>query len=113
VYAVREKPVINDATLEDAVQAGIDEVATIVSSGTDAPGAVLRTCSDEFRRMLDEAEFIISKGQGNYESLSNEGYPVFFLLMAKCGIIADHIGVGRGDILLKRVSLKKKARSAG
>lgn len=100
-YVVREKPVINDATIEDAVQAGIDQVATIVSSGTDAPGAVLNTCSPEFRETLNQSAFTIAKGQGNYEGLSNEGYPIFFLLKAKCRIIANDLGVVQGDIILK------------
>ncbi len=100
-YVVREKPVINDATIEDAVQAGIDQVATIVSSGTDAPGAVLNTCSPEFREMLNQSTFTIAKGQGNYEGLSSEDYSIFFLLKAKCQIIANDIGVIKGDIILK------------
>lgn len=48
-YVIRGAPVINDATYEDAVQAGIDQIATIVSSGTDAPGILLKTCSSEFK----------------------------------------------------------------
>jgi len=103
-YVVREKPVINDATIEDAAQAGIDKVATIVSSGTDAPGAVLNTCSPEFREMLDQSAFTIAKGQGNYEGLSNEDYMMFFLLKAKCQIIANDLGVTKGDIVLKGIN---------
>jgi uncharacterized protein with ATP-grasp and redox domains len=101
IYVVREVPVINDATCEDAVQAGIDQVAAIVSSGTDAPGTILHTCSSEFRRIYNQAQFIISKGQGNYEALPDERGPIFFLLKAKCPVIADHIGVQEGDIVLK------------
>lgn len=100
-YVVREKPVINDATTEDAMQAGIDKVATIVSSGTDAPGAVLSTCSLKFREILDQSAFTIAKGQGNYEALSNENYSIFFLLKAKCQIIANDLDVRKGDIILK------------
>jgi len=100
-YVVREVPVINDATLDDAVQAGIDKIAAVVSSGTDAPGTILSTCSIEFMQLLDRSEFVIAKGQGNYESLSNENRSIFFLLMVKCGIIADDIGVNKGDIVLK------------
>ncbi|MCK4462605.1 MAG: DUF89 family protein [candidate division Zixibacteria bacterium] len=105
-YIVREKPVINDATAEDAVQAGIDKVATIVSSGTDAPGTILSTCSSEFREMLDSAEFILAKGQGNYEGLSNEDHSIFFLLKAKCQIIANDLGVTKGDIVLKGINIE-------
>jgi uncharacterized protein with ATP-grasp and redox domains len=105
IYIVREIPIINDATYEDAVQAGIDKVATILSSGTDAPGAILKTCSAEFKNIYKNSKFIISKGQGNYEALSNERRPMFFLLKAKCHIIADDIGISKGDIVLKGINL--------
>ncbi len=100
-YVVRGVPVINDVTYGDAVKAGIDKVATIVSSETSAPGLILKTCSTEFIRIFEKARFIISKGQGNYEGLSNEKYPIFFLLKAKCWIIANDLGVDEGDIILK------------
>lgn len=104
-YVVRGTPVINDATREDAVRGGIDEVADIVASGTDAPGTVLGTCNSEFRQMLAGSDFTIAKGQGNYEGLSDSGNPVFFLLMAKCRIIARNLGVDEGDILLKGINI--------
>ena len=100
-YVVRGMPIINDATYEDAVQAGIDRVATILSSGTDAPGTVLETCNPEFKNVYKDSEFIISKGQGNYEALSKEKRAIFFLLRTKCTVVADDIGVCRGDIVLK------------
>lgn len=100
-YVVREQPVINDALREDAIAAGIDKVAKIVSSGTDAPGNILSFCSDEFLKIYQDADFIISKGQGNYEGLSEENLPIFYLLRAKCGVIAEHISVDKGSIILK------------
>ena len=104
-YVVRDAPIINDATYEDAIQAGIDNVATIISSGTDAPGTILETCNDEFREVYDNSKLIISKGQGNYEALSNERRPIFFLLKAKCPVIAKDIGVDDGDIILKGINI--------
>lgn len=101
IYAVRDKPVINDATIDDAVASGLDSVATVVSSGSDAPGTILRRCSEEFLGHFREADLIISKGQGNFESLSAEQGPIFFLLMAKCPLIAKDIGVEQGDIVIK------------
>lgn len=106
VYVVRDIPVINDATYDDAVKAGIDKVATIMSSGTKAPGTVLKTCSDDFRSFFNSSSFIISKGQGNYEGLSGEKKPVFFLLKAKCHVIADDIGIEEGNIILKGINIK-------
>ena len=102
IYAVREKPIINDAIRQDALDAGIDEVAEIVSSGTDAPGTILGLCSESFLEIFRSADLIISKGQGNYEGLSEQTRPVFFLLKAKCAVIARHIGVKKGSLILMK-----------
>jgi uncharacterized protein with ATP-grasp and redox domains len=113
-YVVRDVPIINDATYEDAIQAGINKIATILSSGTDAPGTVLETCSVEFKEAYNNSRFIISKGQGNYEALSGERRPIFFLLKTKCHVIANNIGVDEGDIVLKGEVLgrdKKQGRT--
>lgn len=100
-FVVRENPVINDATMEDALSSGLDEVATLVSSGCDAPGTVLGSCSEQFLARFDRADLIISKGQGNYETLSHEKRPIFFLLKAKCPVIARDLGVNVGDTVIK------------
>lgn len=100
IYVVRENPIINDATREDALDSGIDEVAQIISSGCDAPGNILKFCSEDFFNAYNSSDFIISKGQGNYEGLSDEERPIFFLLKTKCQVIARDIGVERGSIIL-------------
>jgi uncharacterized protein with ATP-grasp and redox domains len=102
VYAVKSGPTLNDATREDALAAGVDRVAEIVSTGSDAPGTILDRCSEEFRKMYEQAELIIAKGQANYETLSEEGPRVFFLLQAKCPVIARDVGVPVGSIVLKQ-----------
>lgn len=99
-YVVREAPMINDAVAEDAEMAGIGEVARIVSSGCVTPGTIREFCSPEFWHMLTHAELIISKGQGNYEGLSHETLPIFYLLKAKCTAVAREIGVPVGSMLL-------------
>jgi uncharacterized protein with ATP-grasp and redox domains len=99
-YVVREKPIINDATREDALAAGLDKVATIISSGCAAPGTVLDQCAPEFRELFRKAPVIISKGQGNFETLSESDAPIFFFLKAKCDVVARHLGVKKGDLVL-------------
>lgn len=106
LYAVRGAPVINDAIYQDALDAGIDKAATIISSGTDAPGTVLTSCSEEFRELFYSSECIISKGQGNYEALSLEKVPIVFLLKVKCHIIARDIGINEGDIALFALNIE-------
>ncbi len=104
-YAVREIPVINDVTWDDALMAGLDEVATIISSGTNAPGTILKTCSSEFMEIYENSDMVISKGQGNYEALSEDKRPIFFLLKVKCHVIASDLDVKEGDIVLKGINV--------
>ena len=66
------------------------------------PGAILNLCSKEFLKVYDSSDLIISKGQGNYEGLSGETRPVFFLLKAKCPVVARDIGVDQGSIVLMK-----------
>ena len=100
-YVVRSAPIINDVTYEDALMAGLGAVSTLVESGAEAPGTVLEICSPEFRERFYRSKFVISKGQGNFEALSETPAPLFFLLMAKCPVIARDIGVNVGDMVLK------------
>ena len=102
IYAVKEKPIINDALAKDARAAGIDKYARVVSSGVDAPGTVISLCSKQFLKIFKEANMIISKGQGNFEALSNAKRSIFFLFMAKCPVIAKDVNCKVGDIILKQ-----------
>lgn len=104
VYVVRDVPVINDVTRENAIDSGLNEVAEIISSGTTAPGTILDLCNDDFLKRFNNAEIVISKGQGNYEGLSNVSRSVFFLLKAKCPIIANDLNVKENDIVLKSIN---------
>ena len=99
-YAVKGGPVLNDATLEDARAAGLERAATLVDTGSDAPGTILDRCSPAFRASYDGAELIIAKGQANYETLSGAGLRVFLLLQTKCPVIARDVGVPVGSIVV-------------
>lgn len=101
-YAVREKPIINDVTEEDAIHSGLGEVAKIISSGCSAPGTILHLCNKEFLKVFKDAHLVIAKGQGNYETLSEAEREIYFLIKAKCPVIARDIGVEDGAIVLKR-----------
>ncbi|MBN1588567.1 MAG: DUF89 family protein [Pirellulales bacterium] len=100
--AVRGFPVINDATLADAETAGIDQVAAIIDNGSDAPGTILDDCSPSFREHFDQADLVIAKGQGNYETLNEVDKDIFFLLTIKCPVIARHTGYPTGTMYLER-----------
>ena len=111
-YVVREKPIINDATVEDALFCGIDKVARVISSGSDGPGTFLSSATNEFRTHFNKAKLIISKGQGNYETLSEVNKPIFFLLKVKCPVIARDLGCKAGDIVLKGQATSPASHSA-
>jgi len=108
IYAVKESPAINDALMEDAVTCGIDKIAKVISSGSDAPGTVLSICSKDFLKIYRKADMIISKGQGNFEALSSAKRPIFFMFMAKCEVIAREVNCKIGDVILRYIRGKNK-----
>ena len=100
IFAVKEEPIINDALAHDAYYCGMHKVAEVISSGIDAPGTIISLCSNRFKAVFKSADMVISKGQGNFESLSREKGPIFFLFMAKCPVVAKHVGCNIKDIIL-------------
>lgn len=100
VVAVRGSPVLNDATLADAEQAGLPDFCEIITNGSDAPGTLLADCSPLFRERFAAADLIIAKGQGNYESLAGVDKEIFFLLKIKCEVLSRDLGWPRGSMVL-------------
>jgi damage-control phosphatase, subfamily I len=90
-FVVRGAPVINDATFADAQAVGLDQIVHVIGNGSDAPGTILDDCSQEFNSRFDDANLIIAKGQGNFETLSHEPRNLFFLFKVKCPLVADHV----------------------
>lgn len=98
--AMRHTPIINDATVSDALESGLDTVARVISSGSVYPGTILEESSPEFQTLFKNADIIISKGQGNFETLYPEHNEcLFFLLRIKCDTIADLIGHPKGTLV--------------
>lgn len=101
ICAVREKPIINDAVLNDALEVGLDNVATIISSGSVYPGTILDETSRKFKDIYDTSDIIISKGQGNFETLLDDAtQKMFFILRIKCDLMARLSHVQLGDLVL-------------
>lgn len=95
IFAVRTVPILNDATLQDAQTVGLSEVARVIDNGIEGPvpGTVIRRCSEEFRAAVDEADFIVSKGGGNFDSLNEEkqiAHKLCYMLMSKCAPYKNH-----------------------
>lgn len=100
-YVVKGGPCVNDATYDDAIAVGIDALVTVIDNGAAYQGTLLDVCSNAFRKEVEEADLIIAKGQANFETLYDfQDKRIFFLLRAKCRIIADTIGCKKDDFVL-------------
>lgn len=100
--AVRAGPIINDVTMTEALQLGLDRLCRVISSGMHMPGTLPGRAEPGFREAFEKMDIVISKGQGNWETLEDCGREVFFLLQAKCEAVALINQVEVGTLLLKR-----------
>ena len=99
-YVVKDGPILNDATMEDAVYVGMDKVANVITNGTNYLGTCMDKLPAKFLDTLLNAEIVISKGQANFESLEHEEMAkgrIFFMLKVKCDYVAEKSGVKLGD----------------
>lgn len=107
VAAVKSGPVLNDATLEDALEVGLDECAEVITTGSDSIGLDLKETTEDFKKRLKGADIIIAKGQGYYESLTELesilNKPIVYMLRAKCQVVASSLNVPQGSNIVKFV----------
>ncbi len=101
-FVVKGSPILNDATKEEAAQAGLTEMVRVIDSGADAPGTVPEDCSREFRRLFEQADLIVAKGQGNFETLNETSANLFFLFQVKCPVVAAFLQKPLGTFMLTR-----------
>jgi uncharacterized protein with ATP-grasp and redox domains len=99
VMAVKGAPILNDATMEDALAVGMEQAAGLLSNGSPMIGTDLKTCSKEFLREFRRADIIIAKGQANFETLNETSAPIFFVLKAKCPEVGRELGCVMGDVV--------------
>ena len=92
---VRGGEVLNDATREDAEEVGLTGLTQVLGNGTQVAGTDLATISPEARRVFDEADVIVSKGQGNFETLHGCGRNVYYLFLCKCDWFTQRFGLER------------------
>ncbi|MBN2189441.1 MAG: DUF89 family protein [Chitinispirillaceae bacterium] len=112
--AVRGAPAINDATMEDARHTGLTEMVRVIANGSDAPGTILPDCSEEFKSAFADADLVIAKGQGNFETLSDiKNKRIFFLLQIKCPVIARDSGFPVGSFVIKENNGGNATKQAG
>lgn len=103
-FAVKSGPIINDAMMEDAKVAGLTELLPVIETGSDDIGVCLERAGKEFLDRFESADLMIAKGHGNFESLNTRPERIFFLLKAKCPVVAAELGVLQGDIVFKSYS---------
>lgn len=104
-YVVKGGPILNDATMEDIEDTGISHLAKVLTTGNNYLGVIPEISSQELCSVMEFANLVLAKGQANYETLegtSFAGDKTFFLLQAKCSVIATHLGVNMGDSVLVR-----------
>ncbi len=101
-YVVKGVPILNDATMDDARQVGMAEIAAVITNGSGYLGTVLENVSAELKGELRSADLIISKGQANFETLDQLAAPIYFVLRAKCLCVAEELKVDEGAMVLKK-----------
>jgi uncharacterized protein with ATP-grasp and redox domains len=102
IVAVKGAPVINDATIADAIESGLADVCSVIENGSDAVGTLLQWTSSEFRETFYNAQLVISKGQGNFETLSGTRKNMFFLFQSKCHVVSRELSLPLGSMILKK-----------
>ncbi|NLP37436.1 MAG: DUF89 family protein [Firmicutes bacterium] len=108
-YVVKAAPILNDVTMDDAVATGMAQIAEVITNGAGFLGTVLHRCSQDFLTGFAEADLVIGKGQANFESLEGTefaGAKTFFVLRAKCDLVANCAGVRFGDTIFMRNKVK-------
>lgn len=96
--------VINDATIDDISYIDFHKKIKIIDNGDNAPGTVLKNTNKKFQKIFKESDVIISKGQGNFESLNKlDKENIYFLFMAKCQAVADEMTVNKMSLVCKKI----------
>lgn len=104
VVATRGMPIINDATLEDAAEIGLTHMVKVIENGDNAPGTLLNTCSKEFQDYFNQADVVIAKGMGNFETLDESiNKNIYFLFVVKCRYMAEKLGLSLDDFICKNL----------
>ena len=83
---VRGYPVVNDATMEDAEEIGLTDLVRVIGNGSNVGGTWIPGITSEARDLLYDADLIIAKGQGNFETLNDCGLNIYYLFLCKCDL---------------------------
>lgn len=112
-FAVKSAPIINDATMQDARVAGITKIAKVIETGGNDVGVDWNNVSREFLKAVNDADIILAKGHGNFETCDERPENFYFLLKAKCDMVAGILDVKLGDLVFKRSHPARKKKVSG
>lgn len=90
---VRGKPVYNDATIVDAEEVGLCNIVNVIENGTDIPGTQLNEINIKSKDKIDNADLIIAKGQGNFETLFGCGKNIYYIFLCKCDLFTNRFNM--------------------
>lgn len=107
---VKAGPIINDACMEDAEQVGLTEVCEVIDNGGAFVGSPLTHVPKSFLERMAQADIILGKGQGNYETVDDFEGNVYLLLKAKCDIVARHMGIALGELAFISTMFRESRR---
>jgi damage-control phosphatase, subfamily I len=110
LYAVKSKPVLNDAILEDAIASGLDNLVELIENGSPLSGTVLSRCSSKFLDIYSKVDMVISKGQANFETLAKEDRQIFFLFKVKCELLSRKHEIPINEYVLMDNQLQKRCK---
>jgi len=102
IVSVKSGPFINDVTVGEIKETGIDKIAEVIETGTSSPDLNEDETGEEFNNLFRDADIIISKGHANFEALHGTRADIYFLLKAKCDVVASLLGVKKGDFVFSR-----------
>ncbi|MDO4312604.1 MAG: ARMT1-like domain-containing protein [Eubacteriales bacterium] len=89
----REAPILNDATIQDALEIGMDRLVKVLPNGTSVPGTIVERLPAEAAAWMNTANLCISKGQGNFETLHGSSRNIYYLFLCKCQLFTEAFGV--------------------
>ncbi|HPF20645.1 MAG TPA: ARMT1-like domain-containing protein [Syntrophomonas sp.] len=100
-FATRGKPVLNDITEDDAYLVGMDQLAEIINNGSNIPGTDLAYTTPSFKKIFYQADVVIAKGQGNFETLYGcRKANLYYLFLCKCNLFMSRLGAKQNDLVL-------------
>jgi len=107
-FAVKSGPIINDATMQDARTAGLTKIVNVIETGGNDVGVDWNNVSSKFLKAVKQADAILAKGHGNFETCDDRPENFYFLLKTKCDMVGNELGVKLGDLVFKHSPIHKK-----